>query len=865
MALSLSSPGITIREVDLTRGSVNATSSLSAGIAAPFERGPVEEVISIRNENDLKNIFGAPSKNDYQYEYWYSASNFLSYGGSLKVVRADSSNLKTANAAIGAASTSIKIKNYDDYKEGVSSTYYWSAKNPGYWAEEIKVCIIDNFADQTFSGINTATISVGAGITQALSSGNGYLKGIVSGIGNSEFYVKVVNKVVGGVESSQEYTERGVYSFTTDSNIYINGSLGVGVTAVSVTRAGLGTIPAGNVGSGQTLTTFNYTTSTTVDMAAGESLLSTDSLVYVISSSGIGTTNYLVIDSEILGVSGVFGNSVQITRGLFGTVAASHNDGSTVKVFTSLPADVTASVGVSSTASSIQLNSIGNVTSGDYLINPATGEILTVTAVSNNGVLTPTQIDDWYNQQYVLNSADGDRQTVLWKTIAPRPRTNQYVLTRGGSNDAVNIAVIDNKRSSNFSGTPQQVLEIFRNLSKSSDAQGSPSQNIYYKDYLALNSQYIYAGAVLGTDAYWGITPVASKFSSGFTPISTSLGLWGQESDGVHFNSVGNKSFILTGGKDYSTNFGQPTNVGGFEIQLSDIYSAIDKLSDETEIDLNFLLQGSAAGSIEFEQARAGYLIAAAESRKDCIAFISPYRGATVNVAIESNKLKNVLSFFTALTSSSYAVFDSGYQFIYDRFNKDYIYIPCSADIAGLCVRTDINQNPWYSPAGKTRGSLNNVIKLAYNPNQTDRDELYSNRVNPIISYPGSGTILYGDKTALSYPSAFDRINVRRLFIALERAVKGAADAQLFEFNDSTTRAGFINIVEPYLRDVQAKRGITDFILICDETNNTPAVIDRNEFIADIYVKPARSINFIGLTFVATRTGVSFDTVVGTV
>jgi phage tail sheath protein FI len=225
----------------------------------------------------------------------------------------------------------------------------------------------------------------------------------------------------------------------------------------------------------------------------------------------------------------------------------------------------------------------------------------------------------------------------------------------------------------------------------------------------------------------------------------------------------------------------------------------------------------------------------------------------------------NSCSNSSPLTSSSYAVFDSGYQYLYDRFNQQFVYIPCSGDVAGLCVRTDIEQFPWYSPAGSSRGTIKYAIKLAFNPDQNARDQLYSQRINPVISSPGSGIILFGDKTALSYQSAFDRINVRRLFITLEQAIKGAANAQLFEFNDATTRANFINIVEPYLRDVQIKRGITDFLLVCDETNNTPDVIDRNEFIADIYVKPARSINFIGLTFVATRTGVSFESIVGTV
>ena len=863
MALSLSSPGISVREVDLTRGSVNATSPLAAGIAAPFARGPVEEVVTITSENDLVNIFGSPSKNDYQYESWYSASNFLSYGGSLRVVRADSDNLKNSNAAVGAASTSIKIKNFENYQSTPSTGSYWISKNPGYWADGIKVCVIDNFADQTIAGVSTSGISVGAGITQAITGG--HLKGIVSGVGSSEFYVKVTNKVIGGTETDQEYTERGTYSFNTSNPLYINGSLGIGVTEVTIARAGLSTYSAAAVGTGQTLTTLNVDGTAKVDMEGSETFLSTDGLLYVENNAGITTAKFLLIGSEILDVTLVTGTEITVSRGQFGTIAADHNDGATIKILSSLPANVTASVGINSTATSLQLNSLGNVSAGDYLLNPETNEIMTVSAISNAGVITPTSVNDWYNQQYILNTANGDRQTVLWKSIAPKPRTNQYVTTRGGSNDALHVAVVDNTRASNFSGNPQQILEIFRNLSKASDAESTPSQKVYYKDYLAENSQYVYAGEAIATDNYWGVTEVSSKFSSGFTPISTSLGNFGEVSNDTHFNSIGNKSFTLTGGKDYSTAPGQATNVGGFELQLSDFTDAIDKLSNPSEVELNFILQGSAAGSITNEQSKANYLIALAEQRKDCVAFISPNRSATVNVVSEASKLNNVLSFFTPLSSSSYAVFDSGYQYIYDRFNREYVYIPCSADVAGLCVRTDINQYPWFSPAGKARGSFKNTIKLSYNPDQEDRDELYSNRVNPVITYPGSGTILFGDKTALGYPSAFDRINVRRLFIAIENAIKGAADAQLFEFNDASTRASFINIVEPYLRDVQAKRGITDFLLVCDETNNTPAVIDRNEFIADIYVKPARSINFIGLTFVATRTGVSFETVVGTV
>jgi len=258
-------------------------------------------------------------------------------------------------------------------------------------------------------------------------------------------------------------------------------------------------------------------------------------------------------------------------------------------------------------------------------------------------------------------------------------------------------------------------------------------------------------------------------------------------------------------------------------------------------------------------------LIAIAENRKDCIAVISPYKTGIVNVTSSTTQTENIIQFFSSLTSSSYAIFDSGYKYTLDRFNNKFVYIPCNSDIAGLIARTSANNYPWFSPAGSSRGALNNCIKLAYNPSQTQRDQLYTNRINPIIASPGAGFILFGDKTALSYSSAFDRINVRMLFLTLEKSIEQSARAQLFEFNDEITRSNFINIVEPYLRDVRAKRGITDYLVICDESNNTPDVIDSNQFKADIFVKPARSINFIGLTFVATRTGVEFSEVVGTV
>ena len=282
---------------------------------------------------------------------------------------------------------------------------------------------------------------------------------------------------------------------------------------------------------------------------------------------------------------------------------------------------------------------------------------------------------------------------------------------------------------------------------------------------------------------------------------------------------------------------------------------------------------GSANYEKETAQSLANKLIAVAEERKDAIAFISPYRRAfltdtsagSVTVNSDSVITDNIISFYSPITSSSYAVFDSGYKYMYDRFSDTFRYVPTNGDIAGLCARTDNNSFPWFSPAGTSRGAILNAVKLAYNPSKVQRDRLYSNRVNPIVFSPGSGIILFGDRTGLGKASAFDRINVRRLFIYLENAIASAAKDQLFEFNDEITRSNFVNIVEPFLRDVQSKRGIFDYVVVCDETNNTAAVIDNNEFVADIYIKPARSINFIGLTFVATRTGVSFEEIIGNV
>ena len=299
--------------------------------------------------------------------------------------------------------------------------------------------------------------------------------------------------------------------------------------------------------------------------------------------------------------------------------------------------------------------------------------------------------------------------------------------------------------------------------------------------------------------------------------------------------------------------------------ELASLITSYGLFSNGDEVEADYLIMGPGCETEAQSQAKANYLISLANARKDCVAVVGPHRANLVGLTNTTEQTNNLVNYFSTISSSSYGIFESGYKYTYDRFNNKFRYIPTNADVAGLMVRTAIQAYPWFSPAGQQRGIINNAVKLAYNPSKAERDRLYQARINPVVTKPGLGTLLFGDKTALGYASAFDRINVRRLFLTVEQALERAAEAQLFELNDELTRANFKNIVEPYLRDVQAKRGLYGFLVVCDATNNTPDVIDNNEFRADIFLKPTKSINYVTLTFVATRTGINFEEVVGTV
>ena len=746
MALNLASPGIVVREVDLTIGRVDATSGSIGALVAPFAKGPVGEPVLVTDESDLLNNFGQPYETDKHYEDWLVASSYLAYGGNMRVVRADDDHLK--NAFTGAA-TSIKIKSTDHYNQlgydnNTITGVTFSTRNPGSWGNGIRVATIDGLADQIV-GINTAGIGfgtagtpapsgmVGLGVTQTIpvgttlvgagstSSLDGFLKGIITQeLGNDKFGVKVVSHVsAAGTETNVDYTESGIYRFKTGFDV-----------------AGLSTSTTGSIG-------------------------------IITATSGTNTT---------IGYAGTIASAI-----------------------------------------------------------------------------------DWFGEQTLTLTGAGS--TITWNSIVDRPGTSNYAASRNSRFDEIHVIVIDGKGE--VTGNAGTILEKHISLSKAKDAEYSVGSTAYWRKYLYNTSTQVFGGS-----APAGV--VATNFSSGFA-AATDIG-WDQDAEGISFAGSGSNTYALEGGKNYDGGT-DLSATGALTSTLGEISTGYELFENTENFEVDFILMGSGAGTKETVQAKANKIISVAEIRKDAIAFVSPNRGTfindgtvgTVTVNGDSAITNSVIDFYSPITSTTYGVFDSGYKYMYDRFSDTFRYVPLNGDIAGTCARNDLTQFPWFSPAGNSRGAILNAVKLAYNPSKAQRDKLYTNRVNPVIFQPGDGIILFGDKTGFGKSSAFDRINVRRLFIYLEDAISAAARDQLFEFNDEITRTNFVNIVEPFLRDTQAKRGIFDYVVICDETNNTASVIDNNEFVADIFIKPARSINFIGLTFVATRTGVSFEEVIGNI
>jgi hypothetical protein len=480
---------------------------------------------------------------------------------------------------------------------------------------------------------------------------------------------------------------------------------------------------------------------------------------------------------------------------------------------------------------------------GTYVASNGSYEVVEVIsttkiAVVGSGTLVPAGSDTvvaWdYNSQAIGSTG------LTYKSIAPRPGTSAFASERYLSYDEVHVAVIDESTNT--------VVERLTYLSKLTDAKTPEGASAYWKDYVNEYSRYVYAGAALGASEVTtaGEDPGAAAASYGATagaPLELA-------------RILPTAGGALSGGTD------------DYAYSAGEIQAAYDEFLDTEQTTVDFVLMGGDAANETDTIAKAQAVAAVANSRKDCIAFISPWTGTQVATSggaalTPAQQLANTLAFFDNIASSSYVVLDSGVKYTYDRFNDKYRYVGCNGDVAGLCVSTSSILDDWFSPAGLNRGGIQNVVKLAFNPNKAQRDDLYTNRVNPIVSLPGSGPVLFGDKTGLASPSAFDRINVRRLFLNVEKRARALAEGVLFEQNDSTTRGAFAASMNSYLSEVQARRGVTDFLVVCDTSNNTPEVIDRNEFVAELYLKPTRSINYVTVTVTATRTGVSFAEVVG--
>lgn len=466
-------------------------------------------------------------------------------------------------------------------------------------------------------------------------------------------------------------------------------------------------------------------------------------------------------------------------------------------------------------------NQAAAISAGDLLQLGSDKELYKVSTVAVDGksvVLTSSYTGNTANASTALN-----RRWEFYDFVSAAPGTSPFATTRGGTNDTMHLVVVD--EDGEWTNVKNQVLEVFEGISKASDARNEDGSTNYYVERLNRQSAYLWWANHPAGVTNAGSAAGSTTFGGGNNPITRSL----------------------ASGSD-----GSAGTAGEYQ-------RAYDLFKSAEEVDIALLLGGSSTS------ATAIHLINnIAEFRKDCVVCLSPEQADVVNnTAYVNAEVDDIVEFRNTLPSSSYAVLDSGYKYQYDKYNDQYRYVPLNGDTAGTMARTDEVRDPWYSPAGLSRGRIKNSVALAFNPNKVARDQLYKNGINPITTFPGEGTVLFGDKTLLAHPSAFDRINVRRLFIVLEKAIAIAARQSLFEFNDEFTRAQFVNLVEPFLRDVQGRRGITDFRVVCDDSNNTGEIIDRNEFVGDIFVKPARSINFIQLNFVAVRTGVEFEEVVG--
>jgi hypothetical protein len=758
MAFPLS-PGVSIREIDLTTVVPNVATSDGA-IAGVFRWGPIDQRVLIDSENLLVSRYGKPT--NYNAETFFTAANFLAYSNRLYVSRAANTSGSTPTASFTTGTANSTVSN------------------------------------NVFFTSNTVPYTTGMYVTQ---SGN--------------------TSIIGS-----------------GNNIYITAVNSTAITLSANTNANTAnvTLYFGHPETSYTACAFDEDDSTTAYAA--------NLINQIILNPNRYDAKDGTFDSDVIYVAkypGEMGNSLRVS-------VCDNKDSFQSNI--ALDTNISFTLG-SNTATSV-FTGVANASAttvendisiGDQILagNSSIGlQFLQVTSTNVTSNATSTiltvQFEDPYRLKSNYTANTIQRYWEFFNVVDVAPGQSDYVRLHGNTsaNDELHVVVVDNR--GDFTGTPGTILEVYKQLSRALDAKNNDNTSMYYKEVINQDSGYI----------WWANDRATAPSNTAMNIISTSS------------TSPGNYQMRL-GADGYDE----------ANISLSTIANAFDMFVSTEDIDISLIMQGKPRGGTTVQGGETitnyqlgNYIIDnICEIRKDCVAFISPEKNKVLNNY--GNEAISLVNWRNALRSTSYAVLDSGYKYQYDRYNDVYRWVPLNGDMAGLCARTDITNDAWWSPAGFNRGQIKNVVKIAFNPRKAERDITYPHGINSVVSFPGEGTILFGDKTLLAKPSAFDRINVRRLFIVLEKAISIAAKYSLFEFNDAFTRAQFKNLVVPYLRTVQGRRGITDFLVVCDETNNTPQIIDSNQFVGDIYIKPARSINFIQLNFVAVATGVQFSEVIG--
>ena len=921
MASTQLSPGVVVLEKDLTTVA-NATLDNVAVVVGSFEKGPVNKIVDITSEKELLSVFGRP--NDYNYEYWYNAAQFLLYGGTLKVIRANSTSLKngidtaqTTSTTFSASDTTLTVASAAD----IAVNDYLLID-----AEIVKVTVISSLdltvqrGQLSTSAVSHAansaiTLIEDAGTSTTMNQGGTLASGGTTltvtsaaslGISTND-YLKIADEIlrVSAISGNDLTVSRGELNTTaaaqTDGQTVTKLTVTAAKTTINEETSTGVTVPIirnieeyeANVESGSNAWkfgarhpgTYGNSLRIVVTDSGPDQILSlaqpttaewefetTNDVSYSAANATAKIYKYtIVVTLDAASIAGDF-NQGEFWRAetdaaspvaipVQGTVTA--YDPITRKIELDVNYSLSSDVLEVGDVIALWTQASGGTKTGDkakvevlnrqlHIIKDGNANRFepNYTVEDDNGGGSPNinvaSVRSEYDERYFGGSQK-------WASVAPRPTTSPWVQDRGGKNDQIHVIILDG--DGKLTGTPGSVLEKFLYLSKASDAKGVQGETIYYRDVIKNNSQYI----------YWG----SHETSSVFDVNGAANGDWGQSGIGTSFDLIKQTLPIKTNEtplgreiigttKGATTKYAIQGGTDGYSLARGEILGAFDLVADKETIDVDYILMGPSMADTSDTVAKAQKIIDIAATRKDCMAFVSPSRLDVIGQSDTNVIVNRTIDFYDQLSSTSYAVFDNNYKYIYDKYNDKYRYIACNADLAGLTLSTTLNSEAWFSPAGFNRGQLRNAIKLAYSPLKDHRDRLYAARINPVVSFPGEGIVLFGDKTALSYQSAFDRINVRRLFLVLEDAISEAAKTQLFELNDEFTRASFKNIVEPFLRSVQSRRGVVDFLVVCDSSNNPPEAIDRGEFFAEIFVKPTRSINYITLTFTATRTGSSF-------